>query len=63
MHQAYVNMASEQGITQEELLEVLEAAITMQDCPGEEWALKAWAAYKESVDGNPSAPIANCCAH
>jgi hypothetical protein len=25
--------------------------MTMQGCPGEEWAIKAYAAYKERVDG------------
>jgi AhpD family alkylhydroperoxidase len=60
---AYVNMASEQGLTQEELLEFLEVAITMQGCPGEEWALQARAAYKEYLSGNPSANTASCCAH
>lgn len=60
---AYVNMASEQGVTQEELLEFLEVAMTMQGCPGEEWALKAWAAYKAYLSASPSAPTANCCAH
>ena len=38
---AYVKMAHEKGITQAELIEFLEVAMTMQGCPGEEWALKA----------------------
>src|SRR6266852_3566573 len=58
---AYVNMAYEKGITQEELIEFLEVAMTMQGCPGEEWALKAYAAYKECESGAPPSP--SCCAH
>jgi len=60
---AYVKMAYDKGITQEELIEFLEVAMTMQGCPGEEWALKAYAAYKESVTGIESATSATCCAH
>ena len=36
---------------QEELIEFLEVAMTMQGCPGEEWALKAYNIYKEHVSG------------
>ena len=60
---AYVKMAHEKGITQEELIEFLEVAITMQGCPGEEWALKAYAAYKEYASGEQPAETAACCAH
>lgn len=60
---AYVRMACERDITQDELIEFLEVAMTMQGCPGEEWALKAWAAYKESISGEQSAFSAQCCAH
>lgn len=60
---AYVEMAYKKGVTQEELIEFLEVAMTMQGCPGEEWALKAWAAYKETISGGQAAPIENCCAH
>jgi AhpD family alkylhydroperoxidase len=60
---AYVKMAHEKGITREELIEFLEVAMTMQGCPGEEWALKAYAAYKECVGGEmPEGDVA-CCAH
>ncbi len=59
---AYVQMACEKGITQEELIEFLEVAMTMQGCPGEEWALKAWTAYKETIRGEQSASAAECCA-
>ena len=60
---AYVKMAHEKGITQEELIEFLEVAMTMQGCPGEEWALKAYAAYKEYASGEQPAETAACCAH
>lgn len=60
---AYVQMAVEKGISQEEFIEFLEVAITMQGCPGEEWALKAYAAYKECTAGDKSAIDATCCAH
>ncbi len=58
---AYVELAREQGITPNELLEFLEVAMTMQGCPGEEWALKAYAAYKERAED--SQPTESCCAH
>ena len=51
---AYVRMAYQKGATQEELIEFLEVAMTMQGCPGEEWALKAYAAYKDCASGNQS---------
>jgi AhpD family alkylhydroperoxidase len=60
---AYVKMAYEKGITQAELIEFLEVAMTMQGCPGEEWALKAYAAYKECISGNEQVSAAPCCAH
>src|SRR5881409_49321 len=60
---AYVNLACEHGAQQEELLEFLEVAMTMQGCPGEEWALKAYAAYKECISGNEQVSAAPCCAH
>lgn len=60
---AYVRMAYDKGVTQEELIEFLEVAMTMQGCPGEEWALKAYAAYKEAISGEQSASSAQCCAH
>lgn len=52
---AYVKMALDRGATQEELIEFLNVAMTMQGCPGEEWALKAYAAYKELTSGQ--APV------
>ena len=60
---AYVRMAHEKGSTQEELIEFLEVAMTMQGCPGEEWALKAYASYKECVGGVEVATNVACCAH
>lgn len=60
---AYVRMACEKGITQEEVIEFLEVAMTLQGCPGEEWALKAWAAYKECAAQGSSPDIAGCCVH
>ena len=60
---AYVHMVHEQGVSQEELIEFLEVAMTMQGCPGEEWALKAYAAYKEiAADLKPTDQQA-CCVH
>ncbi len=63
---AYVQMAAEKGISQDELIEFLEVAMTMQGCPGEEWALKAYAAYKEYLqylDGKPASDASGCCDH
>ena len=60
---AYVKMAHEKDITQEELIEFLEVAMTMQGCPGEEWALKAYAAYKECLSEPSDEQPATCCAH
>lgn len=60
---AYVKMAYDKGITQDELIEFLEVAMTMQGCPGEEWALKAYAAYKECVAVTEPTTDAACCAH
>lgn len=60
---AYVKMAYEKGISQEELIELLEVAMTMQGCPGEEWALKAYAAYKEYTAGIQPTENLTCCVH
>jgi AhpD family alkylhydroperoxidase len=60
---AYVQMALDKGISQEELIEFLEVAMTMQGCPGEEWALKAYAAYKECTSGDKPRSEATCCTH
>lgn len=61
---AYVKMAVERGARQEELIEFLNVAMTMQGCPGEEWAIKAYAAYKEIVGGQAvTIDGASCCGH
>ncbi len=60
---AYVIKVYEAGVMQEELLEFLEVAMAMQGCPGEEWALKAYAIYKECAAGNQPAENLTCCAH
>lgn len=60
---AYVRMACEKGVSQEELIEFLEVAMTMQGCPGEEWALKAYKVYKDQVSGTQSSDGNMCCAH
>jgi AhpD family alkylhydroperoxidase len=60
---AYVRMALDKGISQEELIEFLEVAMTMQGCPGEEWALKAYQVYKEHVSGTQQSENDVCCAH
>lgn len=58
---AYVKLAREKGISQKELVECLEVAMTMQGCPGEEWALKAYAAYRERAEDGSSTDA--CCVH
>jgi len=60
---AYVKMAYEKGITQAELIEFLEVAMTMQGCPGEEWALKAYAAFQECAQGAEPTAGRTCCTH
>lgn len=60
---AYVQMACDKGVTREELIEFLEVAMTMQGCPGEEWALKAYQAYKEQVGGGQPGESSTCCVH
>lgn len=58
---AYVKMAHDKGASQDELIEFLEVAMTMQGCPGEEWALKAYAVYRERVDNGPGQDTSGCC--
>lgn len=60
---AYVRMAYDKGVSQDELIEFLEVAMTMQGCPGEEWALKAYRVYKECLMGGPIDTTARCCEH
>ena len=59
---AYVEWAAKKGATKEELVEFLNVAMTMQGCPGEEWALKALTAYDELVEGRASENN-GCCSH
>lgn len=59
---AYVEWAAKKGATKEELVEFLNVAMTMQGCPGEEWALKALAAYDELIEGR-SIESNGCCSH
>lgn len=58
---AYVKMAVDQGVTQEELIEFLNVAMTMQGCPGEEWALKAFGVYKELLSDQAQEVTEGCC--
>jgi AhpD family alkylhydroperoxidase len=58
---AYVRMAYDKGASREEFIEFLEVAMTMQGCPGEEWALKAYAAYKQCTAGKQSSEDMACC--
>ena len=60
---AYVQLAVEKGMSRDELIEFLEVAMTMQGCPGEEWALKAYAAYKEYLHRGPMPDTSGCCDH
>ena len=59
--EAYVKMACDHGVSQEEFIEFLDVAMTMQGCPGEEWALKAYEAYKGYVAGQQARDGAGCC--
>ncbi len=57
---AYTKMAYQAGVTQEELLEFLNVAMTEGGCPGEQWALKAYQAYRELQAGKTFEEEA-CC--
>jgi len=48
---AYTKMAYQIGVTQNELLEFLNVAMTEGGCPGEQWALKAYEVYQELLQG------------
>ena len=61
--EAYVKMACDKGVSQEEFIEFLDVAMTMQGCPGEEWALKAYEAYKGYGKGQEILDGAGCCRH
>jgi AhpD family alkylhydroperoxidase len=58
---AYVRMAVDAGASEPELVEFLNVAITMQGCPGEEWALKALRAYREIGQGVQEMCVDSCC--
>jgi len=60
---AYVKMAYDKGVSQEEVIEFLEVVMTMQGCPGEQWALKAYRVYKECLMGGPRDNTTLCCEH
>ena len=60
---AYVKMVCHKDVPQGELIECLEVAMTMQGCPGEEWALKAYQVYKEHVNGTERSENNMCCTH
>jgi len=57
----YVKMAIDQGTNKGELVEFLNVAMTMQGCPGEEWALKAYGFYKEFTSGEAQEVTDSCC--
>jgi AhpD family alkylhydroperoxidase len=58
----YVKTALDQGATQTEFIEILNVAMIMQGCPGEEWALKAYGCYKELLSGQTQETANSCCA-
>lgn len=58
---AFVKMAYAKDVSQDELIELLEVAMTMQGYPGEEWALKAYVAYKECMDDQTGLETPTCC--
>jgi AhpD family alkylhydroperoxidase len=53
--QAYAEKAREAGAEEAEVIEFLNVAMAMQGCPGEEWALKALAAFRNVSAGE------SCC--
>ena len=61
--EAYVKMACDKGVSQEEFIEFLDIAMTMQGCPGEEWALKAYESYTGHVPEQKILDGAGCCSH
>jgi len=57
---AYTKMAFQAGVTQDELLEFLNVAITEGGCPGETWALKAFETY-ENLQAGQEVKEELCC--
>ena len=58
---AYVEWSAKEGATKEEIVEFLNVAITMQGCPGEEWAIKALMAYHQLVEDRSANADESCC--
>ncbi len=62
---AYVKkLYDEYHTSLEELVEFLEVAMTMQGCPGEEWALKAlsfWNSLEQRRSDNQMEEQDSCC--
>ena len=48
---AYVKMAFEAGVNEEEFIEFLNVAITESGCPGEQWAMKALKVFQDLQEG------------
>lgn len=48
---AYAKLAHRHGVKEEELLEFLNVAMTEGGCPAEQWAMKAYQAYRELLNG------------
>lgn len=47
----YTKLAFEKGVSEDELFEFINVALTEGGCPAEQWALKAYQTYKELVAG------------
>lgn len=48
---AYVKMAYEAGVSEEEFVEFLNVAITESGCPGEHWAMKELEVFQTLQEG------------
>lgn len=48
---AYTKLAYEAGVTQDELIEFLNVAMTEGGCPAEQWAMKAYQVFIELQQG------------
>ena len=57
---AYTKMAYEFGVTEQELVEFLNVAMTEGGCPGEQWAMKAYEVYLDLQAGGEVEETA-CC--
>lgn len=47
--EGYAGSAAKSGLSQDELIELLNVVITMQGCAGEPWARKALVAFEQSA--------------